>query len=310
MQVILAQPRGFCAGVVRAIDVVERELQHYGVPIYVLHEIVHNQRVVADLRARGARFVESLADVPEGERVVFSAHGVPQSAINRAAERRLVATDATCPLVTKVHLQGQRYVDQGCELLLIGHTGHPEVVGTLGQIRGPVSLIEDCEDARQIQVADPAKVAYVTQTTLSVDDTRAIIEVLKSRFPQLRGPDVKDICYATQNRQNAVRQLADRVDLLLVVGAGNSSNSRRLVDVARAAGCAAQRIADAAELQPDWLDGVAVLGVTAGASAPEVLVEELLDRLGETHDLTVTTAPGPEETVTFKPPRSHRALAG
>ncbi|MEC9342064.1 MAG: 4-hydroxy-3-methylbut-2-enyl diphosphate reductase [Pseudomonadota bacterium] len=308
LRVILAQPRGFCAGVVRAIEVVERELDHYGAPIYVLHEIVHNQRVVADLRARGARFVESLTEVPAGARVVFSAHGVPRSAVIEAADQGLAATDATCPLVTKVHVQGQRYVDQGCELLLIGHAGHPEVIGTLGQIRGPVSLIENLEDAQRVEVADPSRVAYVTQTTLSVDDTRAIIEVLKSRFPDLRGPDVRDICYATQNRQNAVRQLAGQVDLVLVVGAANSSNSRRLVEVALAAGCDAYRIAEAGDMRHEWLDDVDTLGITAGASAPEILIEELLDRLRSLREVTATVAPGPDETIVFKPPANHRAL--
>lgn len=298
----MAKPRGFCAGVERAIDIVERALALYGPPVYVRHEIVHNQRVVQTLRAKGAKFVNEVDEIPEGAIAVFSAHGVAQVVEKRAAEQGLRTIDATCPLVSKVHHEGQRYAGKGFEVVLIGHEGHPEVVGTMGQIPGVVHLVTCLDDVEALAPADPLKLAYVTQTTLSVDDTRDIIAALKARFPAIVGPDTRDICYATQNRQTAVRALAGSVDVLLVVGARNSSNSNRLREIGETLGVPAHLIEDSKALDPVWLEKAAVVGITAGASAPEELVEELLDRLGTLFAIVVETLSGVEERVQFRLP--------
>ena len=303
LQVILAQPRGFCAGVVRAVDIVERALEIYGAPVYVRHEIVHNKHVVDSLRAKGARFVEEVGDIPEGAVTVFSAHGVSRKVVDDAGVRGLQVIDATCPLVSKVHNETKRYAGKGYEVVLIGHPGHPEVEGTMGQVSGEVHLVSNLGDVATLAPANPAKLSYVTQTTLSVDDTREIIAALKARFPGIRGPDVKDICYATQNRQTAVRRLADRSDVVLVIGADYSSNSNRLREISEEAGTGSYLIPDAGGLDPAWLDGARVVGVTAGASAPEELVQELIGRLGEMFDVAVTDHDGIEESVTFRLPR-------
>ena len=302
MRVILAQPRGFCAGVERAIEIVEAALEQHGPPIYVRHEIVHNPRVVENLRARGVRFVEQIDQVPEGAIAVFSAHGVSRKVEEDASTRNLRSLDATCPLVSKVHKEGRRYAARGYDIILIGHENHPEVEGTVGQIPGPVHLVSDVEGAAALKVRDPGKVAYITQTTLSVDDTREVISALRRRFPEIVGPDVKDICYATQNRQSAVRALAAQVDLLLVVGAENSSNSNRLCEVANDCGVPSYLLEDPSRLDPDWLVGVESIGVTAGASTPEELVSELIERLGEHADLELSTMDGIEENVRFSLP--------
>ena len=304
LQVILAKPRGFCAGVERAIDIVERALERFGAPVYVRHEIVHNKRVVRTLRDKGAQFVEGVDEIPEGAITIFSAHGVSRKVEEDAAMRGLEVIDATCPLVSKVHLEGQRYVQKGAEVVLIGHRGHPEVEGTRGQIPGGVHLVSTVEDVAELSPRSPNKLAYVTQTTLSVDDTREIIDALRSRFPAITGPDVKDICYATQNRQTAVRELTKRVDLILVVGARNSSNSNRLREIGSDGDVPSYLIEDAAALRPEWLDGVSSVGITAGASAPEELVEELLARLGELFDVEVDELKGVDERVQFKLPRA------
>ena len=302
LQVLLAQPRGFCAGVVRAVDIVERALEVYGPPVYVRHEIVHNRHVVDSLRAKGARFVEDIGDIPEGAITVFSAHGVSRRVADDAGERGLRVVDATCPLVSKVHNETRRYARQGHEIVLIGHHGHPEVEGTMGQVAGVVHLVAGVDDVEKLQPADSAKLAYVTQTTLSVDDTREIIAALTARFPGIRGPDVKDICYATQNRQSAVRLLAERCDVILVIGADYSSNSNRLQEIGAEAGTDSYLIPDARSLNPVWLEGARTVGITAGASAPEELVQALVDRLGEMFDITVTDVDGIEENVTFRLP--------
>ena len=299
MQVILAQPRGFCAGVERAIEIVESALRQYGPPIYVRHEIVHNPRVVENLKAKGVRFVEQIEQVPEGAITVFSAHGVSEKVAQDASTRGLRALDATCPLVSKVHIEGRRYSDRGYDIILIGHENHPEVEGTVGQIPGPVLLVSDVADVEALQVRDPAKVAYITQTTLSVDDTRDVIGALRRRFPKIVGPDVKDICYATQNRQAAVRELAAIVDLVLVVGAQNSSNSNRLCEVGNDSGVPSYLIQDAAQVDPEWLRGRKSIGITAGASTPEELVQDLLDKLREYTDLQISTMDGIIENVRF-----------
>ena len=303
LQVILARPRGFCAGVERAIEIVERALERYGPPVYVRHEIVHNKHVVDSLRAKGAVFVEEVDDIPEGAHAIFSAHGVAASVVDAAQDRKLEVVDATCPLVSKVHKEGQNHVKKGREVILIGHAGHPEVEGTQGQIPGGVLLVNTVADVDNLQVQDPSQISYVTQTTLSVDDTRDVIEALKAKFPQIVGPDVKDICYATQNRQDAVRTLAPVVDLLLVVGAQNSSNSNRLRDLGASMGKPSYLIADAGDLESAWLVGVEAVGITAGASAPEELVQGVIQRLGELRDVTVEKLTGVEENVTFKLPR-------
>ena len=279
MRILLAAPRGFCAGVDRAIEIVERALALYGRPVFVRHEIVHNRRVVDRLRGLGAVFVDEIAEVPEGAVVVFSAHGVSPKVRDEAAARRLRAIDATCPLVTKVHMEARRHAGDGREILLIGHAGHVEVEGTMGEAPERMRLIESVADAERVQVRDPSRVAFLTQTTLSVDDTRAIVEVLRRRFPDIQGPPQEDICYATQNRQNAVKAVAPRIEVLLVVGAPNSSNSQRLVEVAEASGIRAHLVEEAADIDPAWLDGAAAVGVTAGASAPEDLVRSIVARL-------------------------------
>jgi 4-hydroxy-3-methylbut-2-enyl diphosphate reductase len=273
---LLASPRGYCAGVERAVETVERALSLYGAPVYVRKQIVHNAHVVRDLEARGAVFVESETEVPAGSTLVLSAHGVAPSVYTRAAERRLHTIDATCPLVTKVHVQARRYAADGHRVVLIGHAGHEEVVGTMGEAPEVTLLVESVEDAEALDLPD-GPVAYITQTTLSVDETAEIIEVLKRRFPHIRGPQREDICYATSNRQWAVKELLQEVELLLVIGSRNSSNSNRLVEVARGAGVASHLIDDETEIQPSWLDGVETVGVTSGASAPERLVERVCD---------------------------------
>ena len=274
-RVLLASPRGYCAGVERAVDTVERALELYGRPVYVRKQIVHNTHVVRDLEERGAVFVDSVDDVPEGATVVFSAHGVSPAVRDAADARRLVTIDATCPLVTKVHTQARRYAEAGYTVVLIGHAGHEEVEGTIGEAPAATVLVQSAGDAERLSLPADANVAYITQTTLSVDETREIIDVLRRRFPQLRGPQREDICYATSNRQWAVKELLDEVSLLLVVGSHNSSNSQRLVEVAHAAGVAAHLVDDADEIDDAWLDGVAVVGVTSGASAPERLVDDV-----------------------------------
>jgi len=302
MEVILAQPRGFCAGVVRAIEIVERALALYEHPIYVLHEIVHNRYVVDNLKTRGAVFVETLDEVPSGAVCIFSAHGVATTVIKNAKQRQLQVIDATCPLVTKVHLQAQRYAQQGFELIIIGHVGHPEVEGTRGCVNGLIHVLSTRQEVMALQVKNPQRVAYVTQTTLSVDDTREVIEALTTRFPTIAGPTLSDICYATQNRQNAVRQLATDIDILLVVGAHNSSNSNRLREVGTDVGVQAYLIEKADDLQAKWFVNNPIVGITAGASTPEVLVEGVLQRLRNFSISTVKTMPGEIETTTFRIP--------
>ena len=306
MKILLAQPRGFCAGVERAIDIVERALIKYGPPVYVRHEIVHNKRVVEDLRAKGAVFVDELDAVPSGAITIFSAHGVAKVVEKNAEDRGLEVIDATCPLVAKVHMEGKRYSQGGHEIILIGHHGHPEVIGTLGQIDGPTHLVGSVAEVGELNVANPAKLAYVTQTTLSVDDTRDIIAALKQRYPAIKGPDVRDICYATQNRQEAVRHLVDRCDVLLVVGAQNSSNSNRLREIGAEMNIPSYLIDDATCLDPAWLDGKSVIGITAGASAPEELVRELIARLRELGAEGVEMLDGLIENVQFKLPSQVR----
>jgi 4-hydroxy-3-methylbut-2-en-1-yl diphosphate reductase len=303
MRVVLAQPRGFCAGVERAIEIVERALEKYGPPIYVRHEIVHNRHVVERLRAKGARFVDEIDEVPPGAVTIFSAHGVASEIERRAGERGLPVIDATCPLVSKVHIEGQRYANQGREIILIGHAGHPEIEGTMGRITGRVHLISRPEEVERLSVADPDKLAFITQTTLSVDDTRAVIEALKARFPSIVGPDTKDICYATQNRQRAARELAKIVDVVLVVGAPNSSNSNRLREIAADCGVPSYLIEDARALDPRWLEGATSVGITAGASAPDTLVEELVEKLRESTEIELEVLPGVTENVRFRMPK-------
>ncbi len=302
MKIILAQPRGFCAGVVRAIDTVERALEKYGAPVYVRHEIVHNRHVVESLKAKGARFVEELSEVPSGAVTIFSAHGVSRQVENEAKSRALPTIDATCPLVTKVHNQGRRYVAQGRILVFIGHAGHPEVEGTLGQIDGELHLVESVEDVEKLPIAPDAPIAYVTQTTLSVDDTRGVIAALRRRFHDVVGPEIRDICYATQNRQTAARELSKIADVLIVVGAGNSSNSNRLREIGEESGLPSYLVADAGEIDPDWVRDADVVGVTAGASAPEVVVEEVVRTLMRIKPSEVSTLDGPSETVSFRLP--------
>jgi 4-hydroxy-3-methylbut-2-enyl diphosphate reductase len=302
MRVVLAQPRGFCAGVERAIEIVERALEKYGPPIYVRHEIVHNRHVVERLRAKGALFVDEIDEIPDGGVTIFSAHGVASAVEKRAGKRGLPVIDATCPLVSKVHIEGQRYANQGREIILIGHAGHPEIVGTMGRITGRVHLISTPEEVANLEVADPDKLAFITQTTLSVDDTRAVIEALKARFPTIVGPDTKDICYATQNRQRAARELAKIVDVVLVVGAPNSSNSNRLREIAAESGVPSYLIEDARALDPAWIEGASVVGITAGASAPAELVEEVIARLRELAAIELSELPGAIENVRFRMP--------
>jgi 4-hydroxy-3-methylbut-2-enyl diphosphate reductase len=288
--------------VVRAIDIVERALKKYGPPVYVRHEIVHNKYVVESLKAKGARFVESVSEIPDGAVSIFSAHGVSKQVEREAEVRDLPVIDATCPLVTKVHNQGKRYVGQGRTVILIGHAGHPEVEGTMGQIPGPVVLVQTVAEVDKLDLPTDAPVAYVTQTTLSVDDTREIIAALAKRFSDIQGPDTRDICYATQNRQSAVRDLCKIANLLLVVGATNSSNSNRLREIGEEMGIPSYLIADGSELDPVWLDGVETVGITAGASAPEVLVNDVISALKRLRIVDVATLPGREENITFRLP--------
>lgn len=312
MQIILANPRGFCAGVDRAIEIVKRSLEILGAPIYVRHEVVHNRSVVDELRTRGAIFVDEIADVPDNTTVIFSAHGVSQSVREQAKQRNLRVFDATCPLVTKVHLEVARYSRLGHECILIGHARHPEVEGTLGQYdnqAGGIYLIESEADVANLKVKNSEQLGYVTQTTLSVDDTLKIIEALKQRFPKIQGPKKDDICYATQNRQDAVKDLAAQCDIVLVVGSANSSNSNRLKELAERLGRDAYLIDSAADIQPEWLQDKNVVGVTAGASAPEVLVQQVVARLQALGGGTVCELMGREENVTFALPRELRDVA-
>ncbi len=309
VEVLLAKPRGFCAGVDRAIAIVERALELHGAPIYVRHEIVHNKFVVDDLRAKGAVFVEELAEVPAGSTVIFSAHGVSLDVQREAEARGLKVFDATCPLVTKVHVEVSRMREQGREVVMIGHTGHPEAEGTMGQSSSGMYLVENEEDVARLQVRDPERLAYVTQTTLSIDDCARIVAALKARFPAIIGPKKDDICYATQNRQDAVKFMAPRCDVVIVVGSPNSSNSNRLREVARNLGRAAFLVDNADELKPEWLEGARRIGVTAGASAPEVLVHEVIMRLQSLGVRRVHELDGIEENVTFPLPRGIKSPA-
>lgn len=302
MRLVLAQPRGFCAGVIRAIEIVNKALEKYGPPVYVRHEIVHNRHVVESLQAKGVCFVEELSEIPDGAVTIFSAHGISRDVEEEALARGLPTIDAVCPLVKKVHNQGRHYVANGRTLILIGHAGHPEVIGTLGQIDGPRYLVQTEADVGALPISPEAPVAYVTQTTLSVDDTSNIIAALKCRFYDIVGPETRDICYATQNRQTAVRELAQIADVILVVGARNSSNSNRLREIGEECGVRSYLIADGAELRPEWLEGAEVVGLTAGASAPEVLVDSVIDRLRTIASLDVSTLPGVEENITFRLP--------
>jgi 4-hydroxy-3-methylbut-2-en-1-yl diphosphate reductase len=302
MQVILAQPRGFCAGVIRAIDIVEQALQLFGAPVYVRHEIVHNRRVVESLRAKGARFVEHLSVVPAGAISIFSAHGVARSVEDEARTRGLRVLDATCPLVAKVHGQGKRYVAAGRQVILVGHAGHPEVEGTMGQIPGPVLLVQNAADVAALDLDPDTPVAYITQTTLSVDDTCAVIAALERRFTNVVGPDTDDICYATQNRQSAVRELAKVADVILVVGARNSSNSNRLREIGVEIGVPSYLITDGSELQSGWFREADVVGITAGASAPEELVDDVVAALRRTGPIELSILPGITENVEFRLP--------
>ena len=305
LTVMLASPRGFCAGVDRAIQIVERAIEKYGAPVYVRHEIVHNRFVVETLEAKGAIFVEELDEVPDDAPVVFSAHGVPKAVPAEASRRQLFYLDATCPLVSKVHREAEQHFTRGRHILLIGHAGHPEVVGTMGQLPpGAVRLVESVEDVATLEIEDAGNLAFATQTTLSLDDTTEIVEALKARFPSISAPNKQDICYATTNRQEAIKVIAPHCDAVLVIGAPNSSNSVRLVEVARRAGCAKSMLVQrAAELDWSWFDGIATLGITAGASAPEVLVEEVMKALHERYVVTIQSEPTTVETITFKLPR-------
>ena len=308
----LAAPRGFCAGVDRAIKIVELALQKWGAPVYVRHEIVHNKYVVDDLRAKGAVFVEELEDCPLDRPVIFSAHGVPKAVPAEAARRDMLFVDATCPLVSKVHIEAERHHDNGLQIVMIGHAGHPETIGTMGQLpEGEVLLVETVADVATLDVRDPNSLAFVTQTTLSVDDTADIVAALQARFPAIKGPHKEDICYATTNRQEAVKAMAPRADAMLVVGAPNSSNSKRLVEVGTRAGCAYSQLVQRAT-DIDWraLDGIRSIGITAGASAPEVLVNEVIDALKARYDVTVETIETAQENVEFKVPRVMREPAG
>jgi 4-hydroxy-3-methylbut-2-en-1-yl diphosphate reductase len=308
LTLLIAAPRGFCAGVDRAIRIVELALERYGAPVYVRHEIVHNKFVVETLKAKGAVFVPELDEVPDGVPVVFSAHGVPKAVPAAADARGLNYLDATCPLVSKVHRQAERLIAQGLHILFVGHKGHPEVIGTFGQVpEGRMTLVETVADAEAIAPEDPSKLAFLTQTTLSVDDTAEIISVLRRRFPAIQGPRSEDICYATSNRQAAVKAIAGRCDAMLVIGAGYSSNSLRLVEVAEREGTRAMLVARGADIDFAWLDGVRTLGITAGASAPEVLVREVVDRLAERFEVTEEPIEGVEEHMVFKLPAGLKA---
>jgi len=312
MQIRLANPRGFCAGVDRAIEIVNRALEVFGAPIYVRHEVVHNKYVVDDLRSRGAVFVDELDEVPDGVIVIFSAHGVSQAVREEADHRGLKVFDATCPLVTKVHMEVARYSRQGRECILIGHKGHPEVEGTMGQYDessgGRIYLVESAGQVEELEVRNPDELSYVTQTTLSVDDTAVVIDALRRRFPHIEGPRKDDICYATQNRQDAVKQLASECDLVLVVGSPNSSNSNRLAELARRMGAASHLIDTAADIRPEWLKSKTAIGVTAGASAPEILVRQVVERLQQLGAAAPEEMNGRLETITFSMPRELRPV--
>lgn len=306
LTLFLASPRGFCAGVDRAIQIVEKALERYGAPVYVRHEIVHNRYVVDGLRAKGAVFVEELDEIPDdGQPVIFSAHGVPKSVPENAQERNMFYIDATCPLVSKVHREAERHAATGRQIILIGHAGHPEVIGTMGQLpQGAVLLVETVDDVQKLEVADVENLAYCTQTTLSVDDTSQVVDALKARFPNIQAPHREDICYATTNRQAAVKAIADRCEAMLVIGAPNSSNSNRLVEVALSYGCRkAMLIQRANEIPADWLSDVKTLGLTAGASAPEILVDEVIEALGKQFSVKVEEVRIAEENVIFNIPR-------
>lgn len=304
LKLLIAAPRGFCAGVDRAIEIVEKALERYGAPVYVRHEIVHNKYVVEDLKAKGAIFVEELDEVPDDAPVVFSAHGVPKSVPAEAERRELMYVDATCPLVSKVHRQAERQIEKSRHIIFVGHAGHPEVIGTMGQVDpGQMTLVETVEDVEKLQFAEGDPLAFLTQTTLSVDDTREIIEALQARYPQIVGPKAEDICYATSNRQAAVKQIAPESDLVLVIGAPNSSNSLRLVEVAERLGTKSFLIQRADEIEPEWLDGVETIGITAGASAPETLVREVIARFSEWREVEEETVKAAEEKMVFKLPR-------
>lgn len=304
LRLLIAAPRGFCAGVDRAIEIVDRALQRFGAPVYVRHEIVHNRFVVDGLKAKGAIFVEELDQVPDGAPVVFSAHGVPKVVPQDATARGLDWLDATCPLVSKVHRQAERQVEAGRHILFVGHKGHPEVIGTMGQVpEGTITLVETVEDVAKLPFGTDKPLAFLTQTTLSVDDTAEIVAALRAKFPQITGPKAEDICYATSNRQEAVKAIASECDLLLVIGAPNSSNSLRLVEVAERMGTRSRLIQRANEIDPEWLDGVNTLGLTAGASAPEVLVREVVAKIGELRPVTEETVTTAEEKMVFKLPR-------
>ncbi|MEJ6479696.1 MAG: 4-hydroxy-3-methylbut-2-enyl diphosphate reductase [Octadecabacter sp.] len=307
----LAAPRGFCAGVDRAIKIVEMALEKWGAPVFVRHEIVHNKYVVDDLRAKGAVFVEELDECPDDRPVIFSAHGVPKAVPAEAARREMIFVDATCPLVSKVHIEAERHRENGLQIIMIGHAGHPETVGTMGQLpAGEVVLVETVEDVARVKVRDPAHLAFVTQTTLSMDDTAEIVAALYARFPAIVGPHKEDICYATTNRQEAVKAMAPKCDAMLVVGAPNSSNSQRLAEVGRKAGCAYSQLVMRAE-NIDWraLDGITSIGITAGASAPEVLINEVIDAFRDRYDVTMQQVVTAEENVEFKVPRVLRETA-
>jgi 4-hydroxy-3-methylbut-2-enyl diphosphate reductase len=302
MKVILAQPRGFCAGVIRAIEIVERALDKHGPPVYVRHEIVHNKWVVESLKARGAIFVEELSQIPPNGITIFSAHGVSKEVETEAKRRGLHVLNATCPLVSKVHAQGRHYIRQGRTVILIGHAGHPEVLGTLGQISGPVLLVQTERDVETIDLPKNAPIAYVTQTTLSMDDTRGIIAALYRRFDDIVGPGTQDICYATQNRQTALKELCKLVDIIFVVGAKNSSNSNRLREIGVEAGIPSHLIASGGDIKPEWLRGIDVVGLTAGASAPEIMVTDVIDALARLAPIEVSMLPGQEEHMAFRVP--------
>ncbi|MFT7668962.1 MAG: 4-hydroxy-3-methylbut-2-enyl diphosphate reductase [Planctomycetota bacterium] len=302
MQIRLSNPRGFCAGVDRAIEIVERALERYGAPVYVLHEIVHNRHVLEDLRSRGVRFVDDLDAIPSGAVTVFSAHGVSDNVEKIGRDRELRVIDATCPLVTKVHTQARLYGNEDYELILIGHPGHPEVEGTEGRFPGKVHILSTPEEVRSLVVEDPSRLAYVTQTTLSVDDTREVIDALCEKFPGIQGPDLTDICYATQNRQDAVRETAKEVDILIIVGSSNSSNSNRLQELGLRAGVPSYLVDHPDQIKPEWFDGVKDIGVSAGASAPEVLVQLILDQIRTLGVSSIVEVPGQEENLVFKLP--------
>ena len=302
LNVILANPRGFCAGVVRAIDIVNRSLEKYGPPIYVRHEIVHNKYVVESLRKKGARFVNELDEVPEGAIIIFSAHGVAKKVFGQAELLGLDVVDATCPLVEKVHEEGRKYYENGMEVVLIGHKNHPEVVGTMGQVPGDVRLISSIEDALNFKPKDTNKISYITQTTLSIDDTSEIVKILKTRFPDIKGPNLKDICYATQNRQTAIREIAKKVDLILVVGSNNSSNSNRLCEIGEAVDVPSYLVENKQSLKLTWFENARSVGISAGASAPEVLVDELIQSLKVEFDLSLEVLGDQKEKVFFPLP--------